>query len=100
MVPFCKRGHTDAARKTVLTTPSHRPVYIFFGAMVQIFGAIGEWILGNTFSCALFFTYGMCSSSWIRDASMHLLTGAHRYILAGSGNIAHAILCRWHNVLV
>ncbi|KAJ5562139.1 hypothetical protein N7535_003407 [Penicillium sp. DV-2018c] len=34
------------------------PVYIFFGAMVQIFGAVGEWILGNTFSCALFFTYG------------------------------------------
>ncbi|KAF3015228.1 hypothetical protein E8E15_006548 [Penicillium rubens] len=34
------------------------PVYIFFGAMIQIFGAVGEWILGNTFSCALFFTYG------------------------------------------
>lgn len=27
--------------------------------MVQIFGAVGEWILGNTFSSALFFTYGM-----------------------------------------
>lgn len=26
--------------------------------MVQIFGGIGEWIIGNTFSCALFFTYG------------------------------------------
>lgn len=26
--------------------------------MVQIFGAVGEWILGNTFPCALFFTYG------------------------------------------
>ncbi|KAE8420030.1 GPR1/FUN34/yaaH family-domain-containing protein [Aspergillus pseudocaelatus] len=34
------------------------PVFIFFGGMVQIFGAVGEWILGNTFSCALFFTYG------------------------------------------
>ncbi|CEJ60656.1 Putative GPR1/FUN34/YaaH-class plasma membrane protein [Penicillium brasilianum] len=34
------------------------PVYIFFGGMVQIFGAVGEWILGNTFSSALFFTYG------------------------------------------
>jgi succinate-acetate transporter protein len=33
-------------------------VYIWFGGMVQIFGAVGEWILGNTFSCALFFTYG------------------------------------------
>lgn len=36
-----------------------RPVFIFFGGMVQIFGAVGEWILGNTFSCALFFTYGI-----------------------------------------
>ncbi|KAJ5145469.1 uncharacterized protein N7515_000033 [Penicillium bovifimosum] len=34
------------------------PVYIFFGAMLQILGGIGEWILGNTFSSALFFTYG------------------------------------------
>lgn len=33
-------------------------MFIFFGGMVQIFGAIGEWILGNTFSCVLFFTYG------------------------------------------
>lgn len=34
------------------------PVFIFFGGMVQIFGGVGEWIIGNTFSCALFFTYG------------------------------------------
>jgi succinate-acetate transporter protein len=35
-----------------------RPVYIFFGGLVQILGAIGEWLIGNTFSSALFFTYG------------------------------------------
>jgi len=29
---------------------------------VQFLGAIGEWIIGNTFSCALFFTYG---SFWL-----------------------------------
>ncbi|KAJ6036178.1 hypothetical protein N7540_000457 [Penicillium herquei] len=34
------------------------PVFIFFGGMVQILGGLGEWIIGNTFSCALFFTYG------------------------------------------
>ncbi|KAJ0373755.1 hypothetical protein COL922a_014262, partial [Colletotrichum nupharicola] len=34
-----------------------RPVYIFFGGIVQLLGGIGEWIIGNTFSCALFFTY-------------------------------------------
>lgn len=27
--------------------------------MVQILGAIGEWIIGNTFSSTLFFTYGI-----------------------------------------
>lgn len=31
---------------------------IFFGGMVQVLAAIGEWILGNTFSMCLFFTYG------------------------------------------
>ena len=31
---------------------------IFFGGVLQILGAIGEWILGNTFSMCLFFTYG------------------------------------------
>ena len=31
---------------------------IFFGGMLQIIGAIMEWILGNTFSMCLFFTYG------------------------------------------
>jgi succinate-acetate transporter protein len=32
--------------------------------MVQIFGAVGEWILGNTFSSALFFTYGMLAMNF------------------------------------
>ncbi|OJJ57943.1 hypothetical protein ASPSYDRAFT_153100 [Aspergillus sydowii CBS 593.65] len=34
------------------------PVYIFFGGVVQLIGGVGEWVIGNTFSCALFFTYG------------------------------------------
>ncbi|BCS19639.1 uncharacterized protein APUU_20071S [Aspergillus puulaauensis] len=34
------------------------PAYIFFGGIIQLLGAIGEWIIGNTFACALFFTYG------------------------------------------
>jgi succinate-acetate transporter protein len=33
-------------------------VFIFFGGLIQILGGIGEWMIGNTFSCALFFTYG------------------------------------------
>jgi uncharacterized protein len=31
---------------------------IFFGGALQILGAVGEWILGNTFPMCLFFTYG------------------------------------------
>ncbi|OJJ54784.1 hypothetical protein ASPSYDRAFT_476225 [Aspergillus sydowii CBS 593.65] len=34
------------------------PTYIFFGGIIQVLGAIGEWIIGNTFTCAVFFTYG------------------------------------------
>jgi len=34
------------------------PTMIFFGGTLQIIGAIMEWVLGNTFSMCLFFTYG------------------------------------------
>lgn len=37
--------------------------------MVQIFGAVGEWIIGNTFSCALFFTYG---TFWIVQGTSNM----------------------------
>ncbi|EAW24524.1 putative plasma membrane ammonium transporter (Ato3) [Aspergillus fischeri NRRL 181] len=53
------------------------PVLIFFGGMVQIFGGIGEWIIGNTFSCALFFTYG---TFWIVQGTTLMpffATGTH-----------------------
>jgi uncharacterized protein len=31
---------------------------IFFGGGIQILAACAEWVLGNTFSMCLFFTYG------------------------------------------
>jgi len=31
---------------------------IFFGGLLQLLASIGEWILGNTFSTCIFFTYG------------------------------------------
>ncbi|KAK7890525.1 hypothetical protein LTR67_007733 [Exophiala xenobiotica] len=34
------------------------PTMIFFGGFLQIIGAVMEWVLGNTFSMCLFFTYG------------------------------------------
>ncbi|KAL9595355.1 MAG: hypothetical protein Q9179_005018 [Wetmoreana sp. 5 TL-2023] len=33
-------------------------VFFFFGAMLMILGAIGEWIVGNTFPCVVFGTFG------------------------------------------
>ncbi|KAL2851254.1 hypothetical protein BJX68DRAFT_266161 [Aspergillus pseudodeflectus] len=33
-------------------------VYVFFGGLVQLLGGIGEWFVGNTFTSALFTTYG------------------------------------------
>jgi uncharacterized protein len=32
--------------------------YFFLGAILLYFGAIGEWILGNTFPAVVFFTFG------------------------------------------
>lgn len=58
-MPLCEQTSSRAAESLtadVLYLAS--PDYIFFGGIVQLLGAIGEWITGNTFSCALFFTYG------------------------------------------
>ncbi|KAE8352033.1 GPR1/FUN34/yaaH family-domain-containing protein [Aspergillus coremiiformis] len=59
------------------------PVFLFFGGLLQILGGIGEWLIGNTFSCALFFTYG---TFWIVQGTglMPLFaTGLH---YSSSGN--------------
>lgn len=60
VVLFCELDQSNDGKEKNKADVGHtRPVFIFFGGMVQIFGAVGEWILGNTFSCALFFTYGI-----------------------------------------
>ncbi|KAJ5610851.1 hypothetical protein N7510_007570 [Penicillium lagena] len=66
--PVCLMGFLLAATPASMAVMGWRgsggnggailPVFIFFGGMIQVVGAVGEWILGNTFSCALFFTYG------------------------------------------
>lgn len=33
-------------------------VFFFFGCLLMILGAIGEWILGNTFPFVVFGTFG------------------------------------------
>ncbi|KAJ5698457.1 hypothetical protein N7462_000462 [Penicillium macrosclerotiorum] len=59
------------------------PVYIFFGGMVQIFGAVGEWLIGNTFSCALFFTYG---TFWIVQGTTQMPFFATGLNYSSTGN--------------
>jgi len=34
------------------------PAYMFFGGLLMIVGATGEWFLGNTFPCVVFFSFG------------------------------------------
>ena len=36
--------------------------YIAFGGILMLLGSIGEWILGNTFPCVVFGSFG---SFWI-----------------------------------
>ena len=33
-------------------------VFYFFGGMLQIIGSVMEWIIGNTFPCVVFGSYG------------------------------------------
>lgn len=40
----------------MLTT--FKGVFFFFGCMLMILGAVGEWIVGNTFPFVVFGTFG------------------------------------------
>lgn len=33
-------------------------LFYFFGGMLQIIGSVMEWIIGNTFPCVVFASYG------------------------------------------
>ena len=37
---------------------SYPAAYFFFGGVLMILGAIGEWIVGNTFPFVVFGTFG------------------------------------------
>ncbi|CAI7572250.1 unnamed protein product [Penicillium pancosmium] len=77
--PICLLGFLVAATPCAMITMGWRgsggnggavlPVYIFFGGLVQILGAIGEWIIGNTFPCVVFFTYG---AFWVVQGTMNM----------------------------
>jgi len=54
-----------------------RPVFIFFGGLLQLFGGIGEWILGNTFSSVLFFTYGKYTYQHMSASKQTWTRGCH-----------------------
>ncbi|KAJ6151180.1 hypothetical protein N7470_007774 [Penicillium chermesinum] len=73
------------------------PVFIFFGGIVQIFGAVGEWLLNNTFSCVLFFTYG---SFWIAQGTSLMPFFAVGTNYASSGNTLQGIQTPEYNATV
>lgn len=88
-----------------LTRRPSRPVYIFFGGVVQILGAIGEWLLGNTYACALFFTYGEfspCCEAVLgmqRHMSSVMMTDhRRRHILARSWLWHDPLVRNWHQL--
>lgn len=69
---------------------------------MQIFGGVGEWIIGNTFSCALFFTYGVFYTSPPVTTSREYrgLILMNRNILHRQWSPAHALLRYWDTFLV
>ncbi|KAJ5388672.1 hypothetical protein N7509_011213 [Penicillium cosmopolitanum] len=73
------------------------PVFIYFGGMVQIFGAVGEWIIGNTFSCALFFTYG---TFWIVQGTSNMPFYAVGTNYSPTGNSLEGIQTPEYNATV
>ncbi|OGE47747.1 hypothetical protein PENARI_c037G10157 [Penicillium arizonense] len=105
--PISLMGFLLAAMPTAMLTMGWRgaggnggailPVYIFFGAMVQIFGAIGEWILGNTFPCALFFTYG---TFWLVQGTSLMPFFAVGTNYSPTGNTLEGIMTPEYNATV
>lgn len=55
-------------------------VSYFFGGMLQLIGAIMEWIVGNTFPFVCFGTFGKCFG--IRERG-NMLTRLYRCLLLG-----------------
>jgi succinate-acetate transporter protein len=47
--------------------------------MLQIIGGTGEWILGNTFSSVLFFTYGTYIFISVAKSNIASLDGSPKY---------------------
>jgi succinate-acetate transporter protein len=47
--------------------------------MLQIIGGTGEWVLGNTFSPVLFFTYGKLTLVSVAKSKIASLDGCSKY---------------------
>lgn len=71
-------------------------VFLFFGGMLQIIGGTMEFILGNTFSSVLFFTYGMYT--WARDRGEFADADFFRRVLACSRLHAPTLLWSRHKL--
>ena len=58
---------------------SASPAFTFFGGMLQIIDGTREWILGNTFSSVLFFTYGKYIFTSVAKTNIARLDGSPKY---------------------
>ncbi|KAE8148921.1 putative plasma membrane ammonium transporter [Aspergillus avenaceus] len=73
------------------------PAFIFFGGFVQILGGIGEWIIGNTFTCAIFFTYG---TFWIVQGTSLMPFFATGLLYSETGNAMEGMTSPGYNATV
>ena len=55
-LPVSSKLRSIKLRRRMLT--DLKGVFFFFGCMLMILGAVGEWIVGNTFPFVVFGTFG------------------------------------------
>ena len=52
------KSRVSMAKLRNLYTDMTQGVFFFFGCLLMILGAVGEWIIGNTFPFVVFGTFG------------------------------------------
>lgn len=79
----------------LLGTDYGRGNFFFFGGMLQIIGAILEWILGNSFIFVVFGTYG---AFWLTTGAdlVPYFNAKGAYIEGKSGEALQAALHEYH----
>lgn len=61
LIPVCSTFLSPKQSQTQSDDVSGLAAFLFFGGVLMILGAIGEWIVGNTFPTVVFGTFGKFS---------------------------------------